>query len=184
MTTSSFAESDVSLHNMTTSFFAETDVSLADSTGMTSSEAMIQPGPFIVARPKGSARMAKLVVIACLPSLPKPTTPYQSELEDQKLKGIQSGTCATAESAPLTLIDMSVFDSAGIIAQLDKQSKGSILPILTKASLDLKSLDGFEELLTSLLISREPEWGFKVIFIGVGSALLGGIVMFLALAFL
>ncbi|KAJ3872622.1 hypothetical protein F5051DRAFT_445016 [Lentinula edodes] len=170
---------------MATSFVLETGIPVAD-TGATIS---VKLRSFIINRSKDSATVAvvKLVVIPCPPSLPKPklATPYHAifEPENQNSEGSQSDTFATAESVPLSVIDISVFDSAGIIAQLDKQLEGKILPIMTKAPFDLKFLDGFEELL-AMLFSRERERNFKLIFIGVGGTLLGGIIMFLVLAFL
>ncbi|KAJ3853543.1 hypothetical protein EV368DRAFT_64028 [Lentinula lateritia] len=175
---------------MATSFFLETGVPVADTGTMISEAIYMKLRSFIINRSKDSATVAvvKLVVIPCPLSLPKPklATPYHAilEPENQNSEGSQSDTFATAESVPLSVIDISVFDSAGIIAQLDKQSEGKILPIMTKAPLDLKFLDGFEELLAMLFISRERERNFKLIFIGVGGTLLGGIIMFLVLAFL
>ncbi|KAJ3889191.1 hypothetical protein GG344DRAFT_67315 [Lentinula edodes] len=103
-----------------------------------------------------------------------------SESGKQSSKAHVLGCVATpnAGSVPISPVDTTVFELF-LLAQLDQQSKEKALLVLTKAYLDLKSIDAEE-----VLVNRKSGRRCVVPLVGVGSALLGALAMFLLLAFL
>ncbi|KAJ3893362.1 hypothetical protein GG344DRAFT_63867 [Lentinula edodes] len=112
-----------------------------------------------------------------------PSHTFAIASENQNSDAFMPGYLATP--TPKSSISMREFEFY-FLAQLDPHSKGKVLSVLTKAFLDLKTVDGSEEMFRKLLklVSHDRERKCVVVLVAAGSALLGALSMFLALAFL
>ncbi|KAJ4464895.1 hypothetical protein C8J55DRAFT_493707 [Lentinula edodes] len=105
------------------------------------------------------------------------------QFENQHLEAFMLGYLATPN--PKSSIGMREFEFH-FLAQLDPNSKEKVLSVLMKAFLDLKIIDGSEQMFGKLLKLVNHNHGRKyvVVLVVAGSALLGALAMFLVLAFL
>ncbi|GAW02806.1 hypothetical protein F5879DRAFT_987215 [Lentinula edodes] len=103
------------------------------------------------------------------------------EIDDQNsIPGYLAALNANLD--PSFPVDMTVFESF-FLPQLDHQSKGKVISILAKAFVDLQSVGSEDVILKPMNRNKGHVQKYMVALVGVGSALLGAVAMFLVLAF-
>ncbi|KAJ4467612.1 hypothetical protein C8R41DRAFT_871365 [Lentinula lateritia] len=186
-------ETTTFLHNLVANIDATPSPPSPPSETATMNFGTLMPGNIDADRP---ATSPSITIDSNAPvTLAKPTVPCFQHIppshtfaiasENQNLDAFMPGYLATPN--PKSSIGMREFEFY-FLAQLDPHSKGKVLSVLTKAFLDLKTVDGSEEMFRKLLKlvshDRERKYVVVLVLVAAGSALLGALSMFLALAFL